>query len=167
MKKIFLTIAVLFTVLFTSCMSYNYVEESYEIKKSNDLTNDIAKYGKPNTVTESSEKGYYVKTCVWNNVNGEEITCQYSSIEMRTSKISKPNGFKKSNTDNIKRTNAYITDYQSDVKRFGYPNDVSTYSSVEYYSKTCTWYNASGKYRSYEYNQFGKRTSTFESSPIR
>ena len=155
MKKIFLTIAVLFTVLFTSCMSYNYVEESYEIKKSNDLANDIAKYGKPNTVTESSEKGYYVKTCVWNNVDGEEITCQYSSIEMRTSKISRPKGTKYAKTD-----------YQSDVMRFGSPNDISTYNSGGYYSKTCTWYNASGKYRSYEYNQFGKRTSTFESSPI-
>lgn len=59
------------------------------------------------------------------------------------------------------------TDYETDIMRFGYPNDVSTYRSEGYYSKTCTWYNANGKYRSYDYNEFGKRTSTFETNSIK
>lgn len=67
----------------------------------------------------------------------------------------------------LEKPHSQKTDYEIDIKQFGYPNDVSTYSSDGYYSKTCTWYNSCGKYRSYDYDMFGKRTSKFESNPIR
>lgn len=176
MKKILFAIAIIFVSLLTSCMSQNYVEETFEIKKSNDLSNDIEKYGTPNNIVESTERGYYVKTCTWNDVNGQEISCDYSSIEMRTCTRYKPNGIVKQtniqkeesqNTKKVEKPHKQKTDYEYDIMQFGYPNDVSTYSSDGYYSKTCTWYNACGKYRSYDYDRFGKRTSKFESNPIR
>ncbi len=176
MKKFTLAITIIFVLLLTSCLSQKCVEETYEIKKSNDLSNDIEKYGIPNNIVESTEKGYYVKTCTWNDIDGQEISCDYSSIEMRTCTKSKPNGaVRKTNVQKtesqpiqkVEKPHKQKTDYEFDVKQFGYPNDVSTYSSDGYYSKTCTWYNACGKFRSYDYDRFGKRTSKFESSPIR
>ena len=176
MKKITLAITIIFISFLTSCLSQKYVEETYEIKKSNDLSKDIEKYGIPNNIVESTEKGYYVKTCTWNDVDGQEISCDYSSIEMRTCTRSKPNSIAiKTNVQKTEikpiqkseKPHRKKTDYEIDIKQFGYPNDVSTYNSDGYYSKTCTWYNACGKYRSYDYDMFGKRTSKFESNPIR
>lgn len=161
MKKITILITILI-FSFTGCISQKHIEENFEIKKSNDLSNDIEKYGTPNKIIESTEKGYYVKTCIWNDIDGQEITCDYSSIEMRTCKIEKP--IYKPQVQNPQTRKK--TDYETDIMRFGNPNDISTYRSDGYYSKTCTWYNANGKYRSYDYNEFGKRTSTFETGPI-
>lgn len=172
MNKFKILITILFFSL-TSCISQKHTEETFEIKKSKDLSEDVEKYGTPDKILESTEKGYYVKTCIWNNVNGEEITCDYSSIEMRTCKRSEPiivytNRNEKPTHRNEKPTQVRRkTDYENDIVRFGHPNDISTYTSDGYYSKTCTWYNANGKYRSYDYNKFGKRTSTFETSPIK
>ena len=175
MKKIFLTLTVIFIVLMTSCMSQKYTEETFEIKKSKDLSEDIEKYGTPDKILESTEKWYYVKTCTWNDIDGKEISCDYSSIEMRTCKRETPlyktpiQVVNPTPIQQVKKATTQIkkTDYETDIKRFGYPDDISTYRSDGYYSKTCTWYDANGKYRSYDYNEFGKRTSTFESNPIR